>query len=102
MQRGWRATAQRADIFGGKLPRRGSAAALSRARDQQIADHMQQGAFNPAVMNTLRVSLGWSWNAVRWWRDTVKWDWSATDGNGKPSKARRMMAPDSRVPMPEP
>ena len=71
-------------------------------RDQQIADHIQEGAFNPAVMNTLRVALGWSWNAVRWWRDTVKWDWSATDPDGKPSKARRMMAPDSRVPLPEP
>ena len=71
-------------------------------RDVQIAEYLSTEAFDPSVADTLRVAAGISWNVVRWIRDTWKWDWRAKDADGAPKKARRMLAPDSNVPLPEP
>ena len=70
-------------------------------RDEQISDHMSS-VFSAATASTLRLASGISWNVIRWWRDAWKWDWSAVDKSGQPTKRRQMMAPNSNVPMPEP
>ena len=56
-------------------------------RDEQISDHMSS-VFSAATASTLRLASGISWNVIRWWRDAWKWDWSAVDKSGQPTKRR--------------
>ena len=74
---------------------------LHEARDKQVAAHFR-AVFSPQKAEALRVCCRWSWNKVRWARDCWKWNWAPVDGDGEPVKQRQMMAPDSKVPMPEP
>ena len=75
--------------------------ALYEARDIQTAAHFR-AVFTPEKAEAMRVCTRWSWNKVRWVRDTWKWNWAAVDGDGEPIKERVMIAPGSKVPMPEP
>ena len=57
--------------------------ALYEARDIQTAAHFR-AVFTPEKAEAMRVCTRWSWNKVRWVRDTWKWNWEAVDGDGEP------------------
>ncbi len=87
-------------------PKKGSyldefAQILYEVRDKVTAEHFKQ-TFTARKAETLRVACRWSWNKVRWVRDTWKWKWDAVNEEGEPVKERIMIAPNSKVPMPEP
>ena len=71
-------------------------------RDLEIAAHLRTCVFTAEVADTMRLCCGFSWRLVRWIRDTWAYDWTARDKTGALKKEPRMLAPDSRVALPEP
>ena len=66
------------------------------------AKHLEEVVFKPLKGELLRLNCKISWNMLGWCVDTWKYDWSAVDKDGKPTRQRQMMLPGSKVPVPLP
>ena len=69
---------------------------LFEARDIQTAAHCR-AHFTPEKAEAMRVCTRWSWNKVRWVRDTWKWNWAAPQGARPPPSP-----PNLQLPPPDP